>query len=405
MKPYSHEEHIRYSFDAFCKKVLRNEARSCDCRGTGCFSVYARKMLIDGYVIRLDYSDVKAMSDDKLLVSLFGCAVETADLEFEKTRLFAMQKGNNLAHHLIQDFEPGEVGYAQAHEIRRQLADEVLGGKQYAEYGSLKKRMREYDAVKQNIDSILSPTVGRNRTKHCNFSDIHTLLSSNIMCVRRFTVDNHTLFLYKIMCDCQSEVRSMNAKEKIEELLKASEDGTITAAQVTEAGLHRSVLQEFVKSGEMYRFGRGLYVRSSAWEDDFYLLQRKYGRGIYSHDTALYLLGYSDRTPAKYTMTFPKGYNAPSLKLENLIVKRVVPENYEFGRIEIESPSGNPIRVYDLERTLCDILRGSGSDVQIVGEAMKRYAASKDKNIHKLMQYADQLRVKPKVLRYMEVLL
>ena len=62
-------------------------------------------------------------------------------------------------------------------------------------------------------------------------------------------------------------------------------------------------------------------------------------------------------------------------------------------------------RVYDLERTLCDILRGSGSDVQIVGEAMKRYAASKDKNIHKLMQYAEQLRVKPKVLRYLEILL
>ena len=62
-------------------------------------------------------------------------------------------------------------------------------------------------------------------------------------------------------------------------------------------------------------------------------------------------------------------------------------------------------RVYDLERTLCDILRGSGSDIQIVGEAMKRYVASKDKNIHKLMHYAEQLRVKPKVLRYMEVLL
>ena len=134
-------------------------------------------------------------------------------------------------------------------------------------------------------------------------------------------------------------------------------------------------------------------------------MQRKYGRGIYSHDTALYLLGYWDRTPAQYTMTFPKGYNAPSLKQENLIIKRVVPENYEFGQIQIKSPSGNPIRVYDLERTLCDILRGSGSDIQIVSEAMKRYADSKDKNIHKLMKYADQLRVKPKVLRYMEVLL
>lgn len=197
----------------------------------------------------------------------------------------------------------------------------------------------------------------------------------------------------------------MSTKKRIEELLESSEDGTITAAQVTEAGLHRCVLQELVKNGEIYRFGRGLYVRSSTWEDDFYLLQRKYGRGIYSHDTALYLLGYSDRTPARYTMTFPKGYNAASLKQEDLIVKRVVPDNYEIGRIEIESPSGNPIHIYNLERTLCDILRGSGSDIQVVGEAMKRYAVSKDKNIRKLMRYADQLRVKPKVLRYMEVLL
>lgn len=194
-------------------------------------------------------------------------------------------------------------------------------------------------------------------------------------------------------------------KEKIKELLEVSPDGTITAEQVTAAGLHRSILQELVENGEIYRFGRGLYVCSNAWEDDFYLLQRKYGRGIYSHDTALYLLGYSDRTPAQYTMTFPKGYNSPSLKHENINIKRVVPENYSFGVIELQSPCGNPIRVYDLERTLCDILRGSGSDIQVVGSAMKKYAASKGKDIHKLMQYAEQLRVKPKVLRYLEVLL
>ena len=82
----------------------------------------------------------------------------------------------------------------------------------------------------------------------------------------------------------------MTTREKIEELLEASKDGTISTSQVTEAGLHRGILQEYVKSGEMYRFGRGLYVLSNVWEDDFYLLQRKYGRGIYSHDTALYLL-------------------------------------------------------------------------------------------------------------------
>lgn len=196
-----------------------------------------------------------------------------------------------------------------------------------------------------------------------------------------------------------------SGKEKIMQLLTASTDGTITARQVTAAGIHRSNLHELVESGELYRFGRGLYMHNNAWEDDFYLLQRKYGRGIYSHDTALYLLGYSDRTPAQYTMTFPKGYNAPSIKQERIIVKRVVSENYAFGMIELQSPSGNPLRVYDLERSLCDILRGSGSDIQIVNAAMKQYAVSKEKDIHKLMQYAKQLRVKPKVLRYMEILL
>lgn len=197
----------------------------------------------------------------------------------------------------------------------------------------------------------------------------------------------------------------MSDREKIKKMLEASENGIITSAQVTEAGLHRNSLQQLVKDGEIYRFGRGLYVRRNSWEDDFYLLQKKYRRGIYSHDTALYLLGYSDRTPAKYTMTFPKGYNAPSLKQETIIIKRVVPENYEFGQIQIKSPAGNLIRTYDLERTLCDILRGNGSDIQIITDAMKRYAASGEKNIHKLMQYAERLRVRPKVLRYLEVLL
>lgn len=188
-------------------------------------------------------------------------------------------------------------------------------------------------------------------------------------------------------------------------MVQSAPNGIITTAQLTKAGLHRGYPHDFVESGELYRFGRSLYVRSSAWEDDFHLLQWKYGRGIYSHDTALYLLGYSDRTPARYTMTFPKSYNAQSLKQEDLIVKRVIPENHNFGIIEIKSSSGNSIRVYDLERTLCDILCGSGSDIQIVSAAMKRYASSKDKNIHKLMQYAERLCVKPKVLRYMEVLL
>ena len=64
-----------------------------------------------------------------MLVSSFACSYETADIEFELLLSQAMQKGNNLAHHLIQSFAPGETTPEQAHEIGRQLADEVLQGK------------------------------------------------------------------------------------------------------------------------------------------------------------------------------------------------------------------------------------------------------------------------------------
>ena len=77
----------------------------------------------------LDYIENPAKTDEKMLVSSFACAYETADIEFELLLSQAMQKGNNLAHHLIQSFAPGETTPEQAHEIGRQLADEVLQGK------------------------------------------------------------------------------------------------------------------------------------------------------------------------------------------------------------------------------------------------------------------------------------
>ena len=77
----------------------------------------------------LDYIENPDKTDGKMLVSSFGCSYETADIEFEYTLSQALQKGNNLAFHLIQSFEPGEVDYQKAHEIGKQLADAVTKGK------------------------------------------------------------------------------------------------------------------------------------------------------------------------------------------------------------------------------------------------------------------------------------
>ena len=77
----------------------------------------------------LDYIQNPDKTDGKMLVSSFGCSYETADIEFEYTLSQARQKGNNLAFHLIQSFEPGEVDCEKAHTIGKQLADAVTKGR------------------------------------------------------------------------------------------------------------------------------------------------------------------------------------------------------------------------------------------------------------------------------------
>ena len=188
-------------------------------------------------------------------------------------------------------------------------------------------------------------------------------------------------------------------------ILHNTDNGIITSKAVTEQGIHRSVISEMVKRGELTQYARGIYLLADEWEDEFYMLQLKYKRGIFSHATALYLLGYCDRVPIRFHMTFPTRYNSASLKQENVQITRVNEGNYELGLSMVQTPSGNLVRGYDLERSLCDILRGSGEDIQIIQFAMKKYAASNQKNINKLMLYAKQLHVESKVGKYMEVLL
>jgi len=182
--------------------------------------------------------------------------------------------------------------------------------------------------------------------------------------------------------------------------------GFITSAQFAEAGQQRRILSKLVSTGKLVRVARGIYALPDVWEDEMYFLQYRYAKGIFSNETALYLHGLSDRAPQAFTLTVPHGYNPGELKKQGVKVKVATLGVYSLGVIEMPSPSGNPIRVYDKERTLCDIVKGNnGCDIQLVNQAMKMYATSPAKDMAKLMSYADQLRVKPKIQRYMEVLL
>jgi predicted transcriptional regulator of viral defense system len=182
-------------------------------------------------------------------------------------------------------------------------------------------------------------------------------------------------------------------------------NGTVTTTEVTKAGILRGHLKGLIEKGLLEHAGRGVYIIPTVLDDEMFNLQTRFKRGIFSHETALFLHDLTDRTPTTFSMTFPLGYNTTSLQKENVRYIRVTKEHFDIGVVRIKSPGGNPIRVYNAERTLCDLLRGrSNTDIQVLTDALKRYTRLKQKDIPLLSEYAKIFHVEKKLQSYLEVL-
>ena len=188
--------------------------------------------------------------------------------------------------------------------------------------------------------------------------------------------------------------------------LAESNGGLVTTAQVVGAGIPRARISDMVKTGDLERVQRGVYCLAGAWEDEFLAAQLRFPKGILSDGTALYLHGYADRVPFQLTMTFPRSYGATKAREAGIEVRTCADEVLGLGLTAIRTPYGNEVSAYDLERTLCDIVRGRRVvDVQVVNPAMKQYARSGGKDVQKLLDYAQALGVEKKIRNYLEVLL
>ena len=182
--------------------------------------------------------------------------------------------------------------------------------------------------------------------------------------------------------------------------------GYVTAAQVTAAGITRRKLAEVVRSGEVVQLTRGLYALPDVWEDPLYIAQYRFSRGVFSDDTALNLHEMTDHTPASLTMTFPRNYNTAAVKDAGIICRTCANEVLDLGLTQVKTIYGNMVRVYDLERTLCDLMRGkSVLDMQLLVPAMQSYTRSKNRDLVKLMNYARKLGVERKIRAHLEILL
>ena len=186
------------------------------------------------------------------------------------------------------------------------------------------------------------------------------------------------------------------------------ENLVITNKEAEELGYTRHNLSELTKSGQLERLRPGLYQLKGKVIDDFVLISSNSNRIIFSHQTALYLHDISDRTPNVFHISVPQGYNASHIKnrYKDLQVHYVKKDLYEIGKTEIKSPQGNLIPVYDIDRTICDIIIDREKiDKQIFTEAIKRYFKSQNRNLRRLIKYSRLFKIENEIRKYMEVLL
>ncbi len=199
-------------------------------------------------------------------------------------------------------------------------------------------------------------------------------------------------------------MKNMNY-DKILKIVKKN-NGYITTKEVVNNGIDKKFLTNMVKKGNLVRISKGYYGLPNYIEDEYYKIASKSKNARFSMATALYLHKLSDRTPLLYNITLPNDYSGVLQKQKNVILNFVNRDILDLGVVEMTSPFGMKIKVYDVEKTICDIIKNKNKiDGEIFAKALKDYARSKNKNLSKLTKYAKIMKIEKKVSEYMEILL
>ena len=183
-------------------------------------------------------------------------------------------------------------------------------------------------------------------------------------------------------------------------------NGIIRTEDAVRAGISRTRLGLLVKDGKLDRIAQGQYIRPDAIPDDLYLLQQRSEIIVFSHETALFLHDMAARTPLLHSLTIPSSHKLSPALSEGCKVYYVNPGLFSLGKCSIMSKMGHDIVAYDVERTVCDILRSrSRIDSQTFAAAIRNYTARKDQDWNKLRFYAEAFHVTKLLRQYLEVLL
>lgn len=182
--------------------------------------------------------------------------------------------------------------------------------------------------------------------------------------------------------------------------------GVVEVSRAADFNLSKEGFYKFIKANDYEKVGPGMYVSPEEFVDELLVLHKRCPKGVISHDEALYYYGLIDREPIAHTITVYSGYNAVKLKQAGHKIYYVNKELLELGKQNVIDNFGNEIPMYNLERTIVDLVRNrSKFEIQDFTTALKAYAGRLDKDLARLAEYAKAFHVE-KILRgYLEVLL
>ena len=185
--------------------------------------------------------------------------------------------------------------------------------------------------------------------------------------------------------------------DTIKQIMSAN-NGMLSTRMIEPLNISRQYLSVMENNNVIEKVSRGIYLSPSAFEDSYFSFQQKYKKAIFSHMNALYFYGMTEEFPYNYTVTVPQSYHVDTVN-EKCNVFYVSDDIYELGVVEIETPSGNKVRTYDKERSICDIIRSKGRmDLEQVKKTIKQYIQCKDKNMVKLSEYSKKMGISEKVM-------
>lgn len=195
-------------------------------------------------------------------------------------------------------------------------------------------------------------------------------------------------------------------QEQVLEKLIETNNGILQVCEASKLGISAPTVYKFAKTHGLKRLSKGVYGDPNGWNDEMWLASIRWPRAVFSHHSALYIHALTDREPAALTVTVPSGYNASTLRASGARAFYIKPELLEMGKTVVTTPDGHNAPCYDLERTMCDIIRSRAAfDPQCFHSALQSYARRGDKQLGLLSSYADRLGVQGTVTHYLEVLL